>query len=184
MSKRNISGPELRVFPKNIENIELKNNNYGVKKTLYTSKSEVERNYNLAPQFGNCIYDYGVYLLEHGDLIKAGLVLSGVNGAENFDTMWSYALIQKARIAAILEEFDYLIAFLKLAFKNAAAFPGASGGQEELKEEALYYQEIKTYGEFPRFKEVMEHDYDNPEDIDTAYLQDWWDSIENKGSRK
>lgn len=162
---RKFTEDELYHFPKNVERIEMKSSGYDVKKTLFKSKSLVERNFDTASQFGNYIVDYGIYLLENGDLVEAGMILSSANGSENFDNMWPYALFHKARIAAILEEFDFMIEFLRRSFRVAVNFKDVCGGDRELKIMADKYYEFQRYRSHPRFRQVLNHDFDNKKDM-------------------
>lgn len=172
--ERSFEGAELRKFPEQVENIKEKEKDYEVRRTLYLSKDEVEENYEMAPQFGNYIVDYGVYLLEHGELIEGGQVLSCANGSENFDTMWPYALFHKARIAAILEEFDYMIEFLRRSFRAATVFEDVSGGQLQLKKMAVNYYEFQRYRSHPRFRQLLDHNFNNKKDIEEYWATGWY----------
>ncbi len=164
--KRKFSKDELYYFPRDVEDIEEKSIGYSVEKTLHLDKSYIKEQYEKAPQFGNYILDYGIYLLENGKLVKAGSILSEVCGSENFDNTWPYALFQKARIAAILGEFDFMIQFLRMAFVEAVVFKDVCGGDEKLKNMTMTYSEFKQYHDHPLFKQTVVHDYDNKKDQD------------------
>lgn len=172
--ERELSGKELRVFPENVEDIEEKSKNYDVRRTFFEDKNEIESKYCNSPQFGDYIVDYGVYLLEHDNLVEAGKILSCANGSENFDNMWPFALFHKARIAAILEEFDYMIEFLRRSFRAAAAHEDVCGGQEYPKKMAESYYEFRRYRSHPRFKEVLAHNFNNKKDIDEYWATGWY----------
>lgn len=171
--EREFTGQELREFPKNVENIKVKNSNYDVKRTLFKNRSIVEKKYNDNPQFGNFIVDYGIYLLENGDLVEGGEVLSCANGSENFDNMWPHALFHKARIAAILEEFDFMIEFLRRSFRAAVAHKDVCGGDRQFKEVADTYYEFQRYRSHPRFRQVLTHIF-NKKDLEEYWATEWY----------
>lgn len=171
---RKFSGEELRQFPENVEDIEEKSRNYNVERTLFKNKNIIEKNYDQAPQFGNYIVDYGIYLLENGELVEAGQILSCANGSENFDNMWPHALFHKARIAAILEEFDYMIEFLRRSFRAAVAHKDVCGGDQQFKIMTDTYYGFQRYRSHPRFRHVLTHNFNNKEDLDEYWATGWY----------
>lgn len=116
------------------------------------------------PNLGINILKYGISLLENGYMIKAGGILNYVCGAENWDQMWSHALFHKARIAAILREYEYVLEFLRRSFRVAAYFNNPSGIEDRLKEMTRKLSEFHKYKGYPKFRRIIVHIYNNKED--------------------
>ena len=117
------------------------------------------------------IYQYGTSLLNNGFLVEAGLILSGVYGSENWDNMFPYALLEKARIAAILEEEEFLFDFLRWTFAAEAYFKDSVGGKKVyLKRRILIYSAFEKYRDLPRFRQIIDHNY-TEEELDEFYKE-------------
>ena len=164
--EREFTEKELRAFPKNVKDIDVKAKNYEVTKTLVKSLAHYKKKYEHSPQFGDYILKYGISLLENGDMMKAGEILNYVCGAEDWDRMWPYALFHKARIAAILKESEYVIEFLRRSFRAAAFFNEPSWRDDRLKEMTTKLPEFHRYKENPNLRRIITHNYNNREDRD------------------
>ena len=127
-----------------------------MKRPLEHYKIKFER----IPESGNCILEYGIALLESGNLIKAGEYLDHVYGSESFDTTWGLALLHKARIAALLGEVDYMLEFLKYALTEGSEFDAFV--YFKVIDNLKSLPEFQQYRDLPAFKEILEGEFDNP----------------------
>jgi len=168
--QKKIDGNDLYYFPKHVTDIEVKEKSY--KKTIQKSLDILgldKETYEKHESFGNYILEYGKSLLKNGFLVKAGLILSHVCGSENWDNMFPYALLEKARIAAILEEKEFLFEFLRWAFTAEAYFRDSVGGKKaKLKGMTTTYPEFEKFRELPRFKQILDQNYTR-KDLDKFY---------------
>lgn len=167
--KKVISEKELKIVPNNIRNIEVRLEivrKFKIEKTLEESLAHYRAEYNRSPQFGTYKLNYGISLLEHGKIIEAAEMLDHVCGSENFDNEWPPALLHRARIAAFLKEFEYTLEYLRRSFRAAASLAGCGISSKEklLKELAQTLTEFQKYKNIPEFKQVIAHNYDNPDD--------------------
>ena len=167
-----IDHTELYSFPENIKDIERKSQASNPEITLGIDLEYLKNIFEKHSSFGNHILEYGIALLEHKDLVKAGKILSQVCRAENWDNMWPYALLHKARIAALLGEVEYMLEFLQQSFRVAAYFKDVCGGDEKFKEMAKNLTEFHKNRDYPRFKQVLTYEYLNKEDYDKTE-EDW-----------
>ncbi|MFW9971711.1 MAG: hypothetical protein ACFFDF_16080, partial [Candidatus Odinarchaeota archaeon] len=171
-SEKKIVGNDLYFFPKYVLEIEEKEKNYQniIQKNLINlehSKETYEKN----EAFGDYIYEYGRSLLNNGFLVEAGLILSCVYGSENWDNMFPYALLEKARIAAILEEEDFLFEFLRWAFAAEAYFRDSVGGKKlDLKRRILVDSAFEKYRDLYLFRQIIDHNYTEKE-LDEFYKE-------------
>ena len=93
--------------------------------------------------------------------MKAGEILTYVWAAESEDTSWPQALFHKARIAAILKKADYVMEFLRMAFRAAAYFNNPPGTENRLKEMIEKLPEFNDYKGNLRFRQIITHNYNN-----------------------
>lgn len=83
--------------------------------------------------------------------------------------MFPYALLEKARIAAILEEKEFLFEFLRWTFSAEAYFRDSVGGKKaELKGMITTYPEFERFRELPRFRQILGQTYTSIE-LDKFY---------------
>jgi len=165
--KKMITDKELLLFPRNVRNIEsIIKGDFHIEQTLERNIAYYREEYTRNHQFGTCIKNYGISLLEHGKLIKAAIILDDVCGSENFDNEWPEALFQKARIGALLGKLDYTLALLTRSFRAATGLAGhgISPKEKRLKEMAQNLPAFQKYVALPEFKDIITHDYDNKED--------------------
>lgn len=168
--QKKIDGNDLHFFPKYATDIEVKEKNYEkiVRKNLAILELDKEI-YKKHSSFGDYILEYGKSLLKNGFLLKAGLILSRVCGSENWDNQFPYALLEKARIAAILGEKDFLFEFLRWTFATEAYFKDSVGGKKaELKRMATTDPESEKYRDLPRFKQIVDYIFTEKE-LDMFY---------------
>ena len=160
--KEQFSEEELKAFPKNVKNIDSKAENCKVEITLDESLDHYRKLYEDSSQFGLYSLQYGTSLLECGNLVKAGEVLNREIGSEDWDTEWPFALFQKARIAAILGEIEYIIEFLEWSLRTEFALSKLTHFRNNIKEKAENSPELKRYKSY--IKQTLAHNYDNEED--------------------
>jgi len=164
-----ISEKELKIFPNNIKNIDVRlEKKFKIEKTLERSLAYYKAEYNRSPQFGTYILNYGLSLLEHGKIIEAAEMLDHVCGSENFDNEWPPALRHRARIAAFLDEFEYTLEYLRRSFRAAASLAGHGifSKEKRLKELAQTLPEFQKYRSTLGFRLVIAHNYANREDFE------------------
>ena len=173
LNKKEFSEEELKAFPKNVENIDSKSKNCQVEVILVESLDHYEEIYEDSTQFGLYCLQYGISLMEHGKLVEAGETLNAVHGSEGWDSWWPFTLFQKARIAAILGEIEYLIEFLERALRTEFALerntrihiyksPNVRISRSDIKEQVENSLEFQRYESY--IKQTLAHDYDNEED--------------------
>lgn len=171
LNKKEFSEEELKAFPKNVENIDSKSKNCQVEVILVESLDYYREIYEDSTQFGLYCLQYGISLIEHGNLVEAGETLNAVHGSEGWDTDWPFALFQKARIAAILGEIEYVIEFLERSLRAEFVLSEKTYFSDDIKEKvenSLEFQRYKSY-----IKQTLAHDYDNEEDKDKFWQGDY-----------
>ena len=156
---------KLMMYPKYVKNIDTKIDNSQITKTLVKPLTYYKNHY-INSAFGDHILEYGISLLENGYIINAGEILTYVWAAESEDTSWPQALFHKARIAAILKNADYVIEFLRMAFRAAAYFDNPPGTENRLKEMIEKLPEFNDYKDNLSFRRIITHNYNNVVDID------------------
>ena len=103
--------------------------------------------------------------------MKAGEILNRVHGSEGWDTEWPFSLFQKARIAAILGEIEYLIKFLERALRAEFALVKKTHFRNNIKEKVEKSPEFQSYRS--HIAQTLAHDYDSKEERNKFWSYDW-----------
>ncbi len=159
---KEFSEGELKVFPKNLRNLNSKIKDIKIERTLEGDLNYFEKLYEQSPESALKTLNYGISLLENGDLVKAGEILNKVEGSEGWDSEWPYALLHKARIAAVMGEFEYTMEYLRRVIRAAVAL--GEVWDSWIKEKIEELPEFQKYRKLVDYKLIMRHNFDTEEE--------------------
>jgi len=160
---KKILGRDLYFFPRGVEGIKKKEEEYRKLISIDWLPCDAEELYRKHSSFGIYILNFGIKLIDTGFLRRAGDILSQVCGCTNWDNTWPYALFHQARIAAILEEEEFMYEYLRWSFTAETYFRDIVSKKDDLRGLVCKYPEFDKYQNQSRFKAILKKKFSQQE---------------------
>lgn len=126
------------------------------------------------PGYTSALLGKGRMLVDKGKYEEAIRVLDQVEGGENWDNLWPYAIFHKARAVARQNNKSEVFRLVEETIRAGAALSKISGSYRkdlEIKELIKKSSDFEKYKNFIEFKSILAHDYNNKEEIDKFWNQ-------------
>jgi len=124
-----------------------------------------ERMLEESPGYTSALLGKSTILIDRGKYNEAVKLLDRVEGGENWDHLWPYAIFQKARTAALQNSENETLTLIREAIRAGAAL---GDYREDLKLKKLVNKspEFENYKALEEFKSILAHDFNTKEEKD------------------